>query len=110
VAIFLYFLYKEKEAYMSDLGCPKCGRTPVVYFVSTKKWVCRNCQHEWDKEKSQPGSWDDSWGPQYVVNKEAVEQFRKKLAKAGKKPKAKKSSPKKSPVKKAVAHKKRSKK
>jgi hypothetical protein len=61
---------------MAGLGCPKCGRTPVIFFPGTKKWVCKNCKHEWDHEESPPEEWDDKWGPQYVVNPEAVERIR----------------------------------
>jgi ribosomal protein L37AE/L43A len=71
---------------MSGLGCPKCGRTPVVYFVSSKKWVCRHCNHEWAKEKSGESAWEDSWGPQYVVNTEMVEKLRKQFSQKKKKP------------------------
>jgi hypothetical protein len=37
---------------MGGLGCPKCGRTPVVYFLSTRKWTCNHCKHEWTEEAS----------------------------------------------------------
>jgi hypothetical protein len=76
---------------MSELGCPKCGRTPVVYFVSSQKWVCRTCRHEWDKEKSKSENWDDKWGEQYVINPEVVARLRKKQDKVAKKPAVKKS-------------------
>jgi ribosomal protein L37AE/L43A len=98
---------------MSGLGCPKCGRTPVVYHISTKKWVCKNCQHEWEEKKSDGSAWEDQWGPQYMVNQDAVKEFMSKLAKpapqkalakkpvkiAPKKPAAKKPAAKKAPKK-----------
>ena len=69
---------------MSGLGCPKCGRTPVAYFPSSRKWVCRHCHHEWAQKKSDGSEWEDKWGPQYVVNEEAVKKLREKMAKAKK--------------------------
>jgi ribosomal protein L37AE/L43A len=66
---------------MSNLGCPKCNLTPVVYFPSSKKWVCKRCGHEWKKAESDGSEWEDKWGPRYVVNQEAIEQLKKKFIK-----------------------------
>ena len=70
---------------MAGLGCPKCGRTPVTYFPSSQKWVCKRCKHEWDKEESSQEDWDDKWGPRYVVSAEAVERIKADMEKGGRK-------------------------
>lgn len=106
---------------MSDLGCPQCKRTPVVYYVSSRKWVCRSCGHSWDKEeKADEEKWDENWGASYAINPDminllkkmqqsaktpATKSVKKSAAKSSKKPAAKKSTPAKAPKKKTVAKK-----
>jgi len=39
---------------MGSLGCPECGRTPVIYSVSQKMWFCKSCKHTWREEDGKP--------------------------------------------------------
>jgi ribosomal protein L37AE/L43A len=32
---------------MSLSGCPKCGRTPIIYSTTTRWWSCKSCKHMW---------------------------------------------------------------
>jgi hypothetical protein len=77
---------------MAGMGCPKCGRTPVVYLPSSQKWVCKHCRHEWARQESSPDDWDEKWGPEYVVSAEAVERIKAELHKAAKKQRSSKQS------------------
>ena len=62
---------------MGNLGCPKCDRTPVIYSVSSKKWICKWCKHEWQEKESGQSS---SPKPKAKTQKKAVKKVSKKLS------------------------------